>query len=252
MPDSCHVRLVRPRREPDLGLRTVTVDLGSLLATGREIGMDAMLLLLTVRALALRRDGDVPLRELAWTLGAPRRAVLSWLQALERAGLAVWTGGDDTVTLEVASSETERTLFGPDDAPGVLHRLPTHWFVRTLPLLGRRAFTVYLYLRSRERAAGLTEPLTVGSIARACGLRGAFRTNLALRRLTRAGLVASGGSLGRFVLADPRPLTRWQRRYLAWLASGALPPTRAGRLLLLASVALPVLLVLTLFLRFAL
>lgn len=230
------------------------VDLGALLATGREVGTDAVLLLLTVHALSLRRDGDVPLRELQWTLGATRRELLSWLQKVEHSGLGVWTGGAEHVVLEVASSETERTLFGPDDEPGVLHRIPTHWFVRTLPLLGRRAFTVYLYLRSRERAGGLTAPLTVGSIQRACALRGLLQTRLALRRLTRAGLIASGGSLGRFVLDDPTPLTKAQRRWLARLSSGALPPTRAGRLLRLAVFVLLVILAVAsiLFLRLSL
>lgn len=248
MPDSsCHLRFVRPREEPPLGLRALTVDLGSLLATEREVGVDAVLLLLTARALALRFGDDVPLDTLGWTLGATRGELLGWLEALERSGLALWTGDASRVELEVVSAETERTLFGPDDEPGVWHRLPTAWFVRTLPLLGRRAFTVYLYLGSRERASGLTAPLTVGGIGRACGLASLRTTRRALRRLTRAGLVAPAGGHGQFVLADPKPLTRWQRRYLSWLAAGALPPTASGRALLLVSVLLPPALVLIYF-----
>ena len=242
MPDvPAHLRLVHQVPEGRLGLTALRVDLGAFLATARTVGVDAGLLLLTVRARALRAGGSVPLRDLGWTLGASERQLRRWLAALETSGLCVWHRSGSSVSLEVASTETERTLFGPDDAPGVIHLVPTHWFVRTLPLLGRRAFLAYLYLRSRERAAGLTEPLTVGAVARACDLPSARQTERALRRLTRAGLIGPAGSRGRFVLADPPPLSRWQRTYLSWLASGALPPTPAGRLTLVLGVAVPLL-----------
>lgn len=241
------VQLVHPTPEGNFGLPSLKVDLGTFLVTTRRVGMDAGLTLLTVRALSLRSKGTVPLRELGWTLGATDREVRRWLRVLEIRGLCVvHETSSGSIRLEVASTETERTLFGPDDTPGVVHLLPTHWFVRTLPLLGRRSFLAYLYLRSREGAAGLTEPLTVGGVARACGLSGASQTDRALRRLRRAHLIAKAGTRGRFVLADPLPLTRRQRKYLAWLAAGALPPTRRGRIALTIGLVVPFLLVLAL------
>lgn len=241
------LQLVHPAPEGKLGLPSLRVDLGTFLATARTVGADAGLTLLTVRALSLRSRGLVGLRELGWTLGATEREVRRWLRTLEVQGLCVLHESPrGAIRLEVASTETERTLFGPDDAPGVVHLVPSHWFVRTLPLVGRRAFLAYLYLRSRERAAGLTEPLTVGGVARACGLSGVRQTERALRRLQGDRLIARAGPRGRFVLADPPPLTRWQRTYLAWLASGALPPTRRGRIALAIGLVAPLLLVLAL------
>jgi len=243
------LQLVHPSPEARLGLPALKVDLGTFLATARTVGADAGLTLLTVRALSLRSKGAVPLRELGWTLGGSEGEVRHWLRVLEIRGLCVvHETRSGSIRLEVASTETERTLFGPDDAPGVVHLVPTHWFVRTLPLLGRRAFLAYLYLRSRERAAGLTEQLTVGGVARACGFSGARQTGRALRRLTRARLIARAGTRGRFVLADPPPLTGRQRKYLAWLASGALPPTRRGRIALAVGLVVPFLLALALLL----
>lgn len=211
----------RLRSERPLGLPALLVDLGSFIATAREVGTDAALLLLTVRALTLRRTGAVPVRELRWVLGVNGRAIRRWLDALEHAGLAVWHDDRGMLRLDVASTETERTLFAPDDAPGVVHRVPTIWFVRTLPLVGRRAFLVYLYLRSRERAAGFTAPLTLGMVARACGLRSARQAAWALGRLRRAGLVAVADGHGRFLISDPPPLRRWERLLLTWRASGS-------------------------------
>lgn len=238
MADEGSLAISRLRAEKPLGLPAVSVDLGSFLATAREVGTDAGLLLLTVRALTMRHNGPVPLRELRWVLGASRHTIRKWLNALERSGLAVWHDEGGQLRLDVASTETERTLFSPDDAPGVMHRVPTFWFVRTLPLVGRRAFMVYLYLRSRERAAGLTAPLTLGMVVRACALRRAASAAQALRRLRRAGLVTLAGGHGRFMLTDPPPLRRWERLVLAWLASGALPVTALGRLAFKTVVAL--------------
>lgn len=228
MADEGSLLISRLRPEKPLGLPALSVDLGSFLATAREVGMDAALLLLTARALTMRRHGPVTLAELRWVLGARRRTIRRWLNALERSGLAVWHDDGGVLRIDVASMETERTLFSPDDAPGVIHRLPTFWFVRTLPLVGRRAFLVYLYLRSRERAAGLTAPLTLGMVARACALRSAGSSAWALRRLRRAGLVTVGGGHGRFMLTDPPPLTRWERTVLSWKASGVFPVTVLG------------------------
>ncbi len=228
MPDDGALAISRLRPERPLGLPALAVDLGSFLATAREVGADALLLLLTARALAMRRHGRVPLDELRWVLGASRRTIRRWLDALERSGLAVWHDERGLLRVDVASTETERTLFAPEDAPGVVHRIPTFWFVRTLPLVGRRAFLVYLYLRSRERAAGLTAPLTLGMVARACGIRSPRQAAWALGRLRRAGLVTTAGGHGRFLLTDPPPLRRWERLLLLWRASGAFPATRLG------------------------
>jgi hypothetical protein len=236
------IRIARASTEAPIGLSTLTVDLGTFLATAREIGFDPGLLLLTMRALALRSGGAVPLQEVGWVLGAQTPEILRWLVALEGSGLCVWQAHGATVSLEIASTETERTLFGPDDAPGVLHRIPTHWFVRMLPLVGRRAFLTYLYLRSRERLAGLTAPLTIGMIARSSG-QSPREAERSLRVLQRRGLSASAGGHGRFILTDPPPLSAVERTYLRWLASGAIPPTRAGRVRLLLWFVLPLALV---------
>ncbi|HNX49868.1 MAG TPA: hypothetical protein PKL08_06880, partial [Thermoanaerobaculaceae bacterium] len=232
MDESQLLTLVRSRGEKPLSLSALSVDLGSFLATAREIGTNAGLLLLTVRALALRRNAPIALRELCWVLGARRREIRRWLDALERSGLAVWHDDGGLLRLDVASTETERTLFSPDDAPGVVHRVPTFWFVRTLPLVGRRAFLVYLYLRSRERAAGLTSPVSLGMVARVCALRSNGRAKRAIARLRRARLVSTDGGRNRFLLTDPPPLTRLERLWLSLLASGVLPATRLGRLAL--------------------
>jgi len=242
-----YIRIARPAQEGPLGPAALAVDLGGFFATAREVGFDPALLLLTLRALMLRAPLGVPVRDLQWTLGAERREVFRWLGFLEDAGLATWQARGNAVTVEVDATEAERTLFGPDDEPGVIHRVPTRWFLRTLPLVGRKAFLVYLYLRSRERASGLTAPLTLGTVARASGQspRAAAR---ALRRLRRAGLCADGGGHGRFVLTDPPPLSARERAYLRWLEAGALPPTRTARVRLALGLALPLLVILTGFL----
>ncbi len=227
------LRLLTPQAERPAGVNALRVDLGAFIAAAREVGPDPALLLLTVRALSLRGDVGVQLSDLSWILGVTTGQIFGWLGQLEASGLAVWHARGGVVTIEIASPETERTLFAPEDNPGVVHTLPTHWFIRTLPLLRRRtAFLVYLFLRSHERASGLTGPLTLGSIARACGIKNGISLYLSLARLRRFGLVLPTGKHGRFVLADPPPLTRFQRRYLELLASGALPVTGAGRILL--------------------
>ena len=123
MRDATSLALSRLRPEKPLGLPALSVDLGSFLATAREVGTDAGLLLLTVRALTMRRNGPVSLHELSWVLRAPRRSIRRWLNALEQSGLAVWHDEGGLLRLDVAATETERTLFSPDDAPGVVHRI---------------------------------------------------------------------------------------------------------------------------------
>lgn len=237
-----YIRVARPIQEGAIGQSALTLDLGAFFATARDVGFDPALLLLTMRALMLRHPFGVPLAELSWVLGAERREILRWLTLLEDSGLAIWQARGTAIILEVAATETERTLFGPEDAPGALHRIPSHWFVRALPLVGRRAFLVYLYLRSRERLSGLTAPLTLGMIARASG-QSAGGAKRSLARLRRTGLSADGGGHGRYVLTDPPPLTRLQRMYLRWLSAGALPPTRSGRVHLALWLALPLLVI---------
>lgn len=237
MDEDQSLAIVRLRGEKPLGLSALSVDLGSFLATAREVGTDAGLLLLTVRALTVRRNAPIALKELCWVLGARRHAIRRWLDRLERSGLAVWHDDGGLLRLDVASTETERTLFCPDDAPGVVHRVPTFWFVRTLPLVGRRAFLVYLYLRSRERAAGLTSPVSLGMVARACALPTSGSAARAISRLRRARLLGSDGGRHRFLLTDPPPLTRVERLWLSLLASGVLPVTTLGRYALGSAIA---------------
>ncbi|MBP7797372.1 MAG: hypothetical protein KA072_01960 [Thermoanaerobaculaceae bacterium] len=232
MDESQSLAVVRSRGEKPLSLSALSVDLGSFLATAREVGTDAGLLLLAVRALTLRQNAPIASKELRWVLGAHLRDIRRWLDALEHSGLVVWHDDGGLLRLDIAATETERTLFSPDDAPGVIHRVPTFWFVRTLPLVGRRAFLVYLYLRSRERAAGLTSPVSLGMVARACGLRSSGRAARAIRCLRRARLVSTDGGRNRFLLTDPPPLTRAERLWLSLLSSGVLPPTPLGRLAL--------------------
>ena len=236
--ENLHLRISPPVGEPPIGVSTLTVDLGAFLATAREVGFDAGLLLLTMRALAVRSGGRIPVKELSWVLGARFVEIIRWLVALEGAGLCVWHSHGATVSLEISSMETERTLFGPDDAPGVLHRLPVFWFSRTLPLLGRRAFLTYLYLRSHERLAGITEPLTIGSIGRSTG-QSPREVEASLRRLQRHHLTGRVGRFGKYVLTDPPPLSAYQRWYLKWLAAGAIPATPRDRLRLLAWILVP-------------
>lgn len=215
----------------------------------REVGPDPALLLLTLRALLLRQQGSVRLRDLSWVLGVREGSVSGWIGSLSHAGAVVWheEPGSGLLTMEVSDAIPGlRPVFGPEDAPPFLtHAVPTHWFVQVLPLVGRRAFLVFLYLRSRERADGLTAPLLVSSIVRSCRLRGLWHARLLLARLRRRGLVARAGR--GFAVGDPRPPTSWERRLLRLRAEGVLPPTAAGRTaLLLAVILLPLLVLLAL------
>jgi len=240
------IHVVHPVSEPPLGLSVLGVDLGAFFLAVREIGPDAALVLLTARALALRNRTASSFRSLGWILGMSPAKVLRSLRRLSDAGAIVWHDEADrgVLAVEVASElPGDRPLFGPDDVPPFsTHALPTHWFVQALPLVGRRAFLAYLYLRSRERRDGLTHPLLLAALVRACRLRWNWQGRLLLARLRRRGLVSPiGGS--RFAVFDPRPPSGRERRYLRLLELGLLPPTGAGRLALAAAVVAPLALI---------
>lgn len=237
------LQLVHPAREPSLGLSLLGIDLGAFFMAVRDIGADPALVLLTSRALALRRGGAVEFRDLGWVLGMGRRSVLRALRRLSDAGAIVWheEAGRGVVAVElVGELPGERPIFGPDDAPPFsTHALPTHWFVQALPLLGRRAFLAYLYLRSREQRDGLTPPLLVSAVVRGCRLRWVWQARLVLWQLGRRSLVAPiGGS--RFAVLDPHPPSGAERRLLRLLELGLLPPTALGRRALVFAFAVPV------------
>ena len=244
--DRLHV--VHPATEPSLGLSLLGIALGAFFLAVREIGPDPALVLLVARALALRNRSAVSFRTLGWVLGMRRAAVLRSLRKLSDAGAIVWHDEADrgVIAVEVIGElPGERPLFGPDDVPPFsTHAIPTHWFVQVLPLGGRRAFLAYLYLRSRERRDGLTPPLLVTALVRACRLRWQWQGRLVLARLRRRGLVSPiGGS--RYAVLDPRPPSGRDRRFLRLLELGLLPPTAMGRLALVTAFVVPLALVVT-------
>ena len=129
MDEDQSLAIVRLRGEKPLGLSALSVDLGSFLATAREVGTDAGLLLLTVRALTVRRNAPIALKELCWVLGARRHAIRRWLDRLERSGLAVWhDDGDGLLRFEIEASafchQMVRSIVGTLVAVGRGRRTP--------------------------------------------------------------------------------------------------------------------------------
>ncbi len=251
MHPSDRLQLVHPAREATFGLSLLGVDLGEFFVIVRNVGADPALVLLTARALALRRGGAITFRDLGWILGMRQGGVLSALRRLSDAGAVVWhdEAGRGVVAVEVVRElPGERPLFGPDDTPPFsTHALPTHWFVQVLPLMtgpmggGRRAFLAYLYLRSRERRDGLTSPVLVSAIRRSCQLRRRWLVTYVLWRLRRRGLVAPV-SRYQYAVADPRPPSGRERRFLRLLELGLIPPTAIGRIALILAVLGPMVL----------
>ena len=237
------LKLVRPTREAPLGLSLLGVDLGAFFWAVRDIGADPALVLLAARAFALRRGGAVSFHDLGWVLGLRRSGVLRALRRLSETGAIVWhdEAGQGVIAIEVVPElPGERALFGPDDVPPFsAHALPTHWFVQVVPLLGRRAFLGYLYLRSRERRDGLTPPILVSALVRACRLRWVWQARLLLWKLRRRALVVPVGGW-QFAVLDPRPPSAAERQFLRLLELGLLPPTAIGRRALVLSVLVPV------------
>lgn len=220
------------------------VDLGAFFVTVREVGRDPALVLLAARALTLRGQAAVTFQALGWVLGLSRRAVVRCLRRLSDAGAIVWheEAGRGVIAVEVVDELPGlRPLFGPDDTPPFSsHALPTHWFVQAVPTYGRRTFVAYLYLRSRERRDGLTPPVLLAGIARACRLRSVAEARLLLWRLRRRGVVVPIGG-HRYAVLDPRPPTADERRMLRLRELGLVPPTVTGRALLFGTVVVPLL-----------
>lgn len=228
------IRFLAPHAAPPEGLSAIDVDLTAFFVVVSEIGRDEALLLLLIRALR-HRTGSFALRihDLAWMLRASNRHVVRWLDRLTHHHRVVYQfenlWGVETVTVEVHVD--------PAASPYVVHRhtLPTSWFF-TLPLLGRRTFTCFLFLLSRESHEGLVR---TQDLARAVRLRGSIHATWHLRKLHRRGLLARHPETGAVVLRDPPPPTRAERLRLRFLAHPTLGRALRGlaSLLILTAIA---------------
>jgi len=149
----------------------------------------------------------------AWVLRTRTRRVHRWLQRLTRARHLVYdvqaVGERTTVTIELIEP-TEVT-------PYALHYdVPTHWFVQTLPIVGRTAFAAFLYALAREPHGAV---LQLDHLVRSVRLRGRFHGRFILWRLRAHGLLARDGASGAFVVTDPPLPSARARKRLVLLAS---------------------------------
>jgi len=212
--DAARLRFFAPHQPPPEGLSTVTIDLGAFLVVVGRVGRDEALLLLLIRALR-QRGGDRGLRlhDLAWVLRASERGVFSWLDRLTHYGFVVYQVEEgnrvETVTVEVAAEASASPWVARS------HELPSHWFVQTLPLLGRTTFAVFLFLLSRDAHEGLAR---IDDIVRSVRLRGRLHAEWHLRKLHAHALLAPHPSNGSLVVHDPAPPTSTQRLRLRLLA----------------------------------
>jgi len=228
------IRFLAPHAAASEGLSVIDVDLAAFFVVVAEVGRDEALLLLLIRALR-QRSASFALRvhDLAWMLRASNGHVVAWLDRLTRHRRVVYQFEDlwgvETVAVEIHVD--------PAASPYVVHRhtLPTSWFF-TLPLLGRKTFTCFLFLLSRESHEGLVRSR---DLARAVRLRGPIHATWHLRKLHRHGLLARHPETGAIVLRDPPPPTRVQRLRLRFLAHPTLRRALRGlgSLLLLAAFA---------------
>jgi hypothetical protein len=215
------LRFLAPHAAAPEGLSAIEVDLAAFFVVVAKVGRDEALLLLLIRALR-HRTGSFALRmhDLAWMLRARNRRITTWLDRLTREGRVVYQ------TEEVWDVPIVTVEILPDAAasPYVVHRhtLPTSWFF-TLPLLGRKTFTCFLFLLSREAHEGLVRS---HDLARAARLRGPLHAAWHLRKLHRHGILVRPPT-GGVILRDPPVLTRYQRLRLRFLAHPTL--TRALR-----------------------
>ena len=220
--DAARVRVLAPHQPPVEGLSTVTIDLGAFFVVVGRVGRDEALLLLVIRALR-QRNGDRGLRlhDLAWVLRASERGVYSWLDRLTHYGLVVYQVDEgnrfETVSVEVAAEESASPWVARS------HEMPSHWFVQTLPLLGRTTFAVFLFLLSRDAHEGLAR---IDDIVRGVRLRGRIHAGWHLRKLHTHAILAPHPSNGSLVVRDPSPPTSMQRFRLRLLA---LPFLRQAR-----------------------
>lgn len=218
----------------------VSTDLGAFFVVVGRVGRDEALLLLLIRALRQRRaERELRLHDLAWVLRASEGGVSRWLDRLTHHGLIVYQveeGKTETVTIEVMAEEAASAWVSRR------HELPSHWFVQTLPLLGRTTFAVFLFLLSRDTHDGLAR---IDDIVTNVQLRGRLHAQWHLRRLHAHALLSPHPSNGSLVVRDPSPPTASQRLRLRLLA---LPFLRRARkqIVRLALAALLLLVFLTL------
>jgi hypothetical protein len=239
--DRVRFRVLAPHAPPVEGLSTVSADLGAFFVIVDRVGRDEALLLLLIRALRQRRgERGLRLHDLAWALRASEGGVSHWLDRLTHHGLIVYQVEEgnnlDTVTVEVMAEEAASAWVTRR------HDLPSHWFVQTLPLLGRTTFAVFLFLLSRDTHEGLAR---IDDIVTSVRLRGRLHAQWHLSRLHAHALLSPHPSDGSLVVRDPSPPTAAQRLRLRLLA---LPFLRQARKqivrLALAAVLLLVLLTL--------
>jgi hypothetical protein len=220
--DTVRFRVLAPQPPPVEGLSTVTTDLGAFFVIVGRVGRDEALLLLLIRALRQRRtERGLRLQDLAWVLRASEGGVSRWLDRLTHHGLLVYQveegSGVETVTVELAPEE------GASAWVVRSHELPSHWFVQTLPLLGRATFSVFLFLLSRDTHEGLAR---IDDIVTNVRLRGRLHAHWHLRRLQAHALLSPHPSNGSLVVRDPSPPTASERLRLRLLA---LPFLRRAR-----------------------
>lgn len=220
--DPVRFRVLAPQPPPAQGFPMVTTDLGAFFVIVGRVGRDEALLLLLIRALRQRRgERGLRLHDLAWVLRASEGGVYRWLDRLTHHGLVVYQVEEgntvETVTVEVAAEEAASAWVARS------HELPSHWFVQTLPILGRTTFAVFLFLLSRDTHEGLAR---IDDIVTHVRLRGRFHAEWHLRRLHAHAILAPHPSNGSLVVRDPSPPTAFQRFRLRLLA---LPFFRHGR-----------------------
>jgi hypothetical protein len=240
--DATRIRFLTPRPEPAEGVSTVRADLTAFFVVVEGVGRNEALLLLLAKALR-QRTGLLALRvnDLAWMLRVSNRRVIRWLDRLVRSGHVVYhvedLWGIDTVLVEIVAGGIEPHRYERT----VQQELPTHWFVQTLPLIGRTTFVVYLFLLWCEPHQA---DAPIDQLVDMADLRGRPHARWHLRKLHRHGLLKHEDDGGVSVV-DPPPPTRLRRLVLRYLA---LPSLRRSlvqiALLTLAVLALIALLLL--------
>lgn len=212
--DTVRFRVLAPQQPPVEGFSMVTTDLGAFFVVVGRVGRDEALLLLLIRALRQRRgERGLRLHDLAWVLRASEGGVYRWLDRLTHHGLVVYQVEEgnsvETVIVEVAAEEAASAWVTRT------HELPSHWFVQTLPILGRTTFAVFLFLLSRDTHEGLAR---IDDIVTSVRLRGRLHAQWHLRKLHAHAILAPHPSNGSLVVRDPSPPTASQRLRLRLLA----------------------------------
>jgi hypothetical protein len=212
-PDSVSIRILCARGTPPDGMMTLRVDLAEFFRLIADVGRDAALLLLTIRALRQRSGGGIRIHDLAWVTGASTARIRLWLDQLVAAGSLVYDATNGTVDVELPEPATPTWADIHPPAIPLRYELPTHWFIHVLPRLGRGTFVAYLYLLRRD---GMSAPATleIASLAREARLGTSLHARWHLRRLRRHGLIRPDKATESLVVVDPPPLTRGARRWL--------------------------------------